>query len=81
MNIRNIFEPPEFKCLIVGSGIVGKTAFTRMLLTGEFEKRYAATRGLEKVEQLKLNTSEGPVTFNMWDCAGQEKFGGLRDGY
>merc|ERR1711865_1190372 len=26
-------------------------------------------------------TSCGPVVFNVWDTAGQEKFGGLRDGY
>ncbi len=23
----------------------------------------------------------GPITFDVWDTAGQEKFGGLRDGY
>ncbi len=23
----------------------------------------------------------GPICFNVWDTAGQEKFGGLRDGY
>ena len=26
-------------------------------------------------------TSRGPIKFNIWDTAGQEKFGGLRDGY
>jgi GTP-binding nuclear protein Ran len=25
--------------------------------------------------------SRGPIQFNVWDTAGQEKFGGLRDGY
>ena len=80
MSTNNIFEPPEFKCLIVGCGYVGKTGFSQMLLTGELEERYIATRGAE-VYKLKLNTTEGPVTFNLWDCAGQEKYGGLRDGY
>ena len=28
-----------------------------------------------------LHTSRGPIKFNVWDTAGQEKFGGLRDGY
>ena len=39
-----------------------------------------ATRGPE-VHRLTFNTSCGPITFNCWDTAGQEKFGGLRDGY
>ena len=26
-------------------------------------------------------TNYGPIQFNCWDTAGQEKFGGLRDGY
>jgi len=28
-----------------------------------------------------FHTGRGPITFNVWDTAGQEKFGGLRDGY
>ncbi|TXT08633.1 hypothetical protein VHUM_02761 [Vanrija humicola] len=49
-------------------------------LTGEFEKKYIATLGVE-VHPLKFTTSFGQVIFNVWDTAGQEKFGGLRDGY
>ena len=30
---------------------------------------------------MKFNTDFGPLIFNVWDTAGQEKFGGLRDGY
>lgn len=30
---------------------------------------------------LSFTTNRGPITFNVWDTAGQEKFGGLRDGY
>ena len=28
-----------------------------------------------------FHTNTGPIKFNVWDTAGQEKFGGLRDGY
>merc|ERR1712137_1262114 len=34
-----------------------------------------------EVHPLPFNTNLGPVIFNCWDTAGQEKFGGLRDGY
>jgi len=40
----------------------------------------AATLGVE-VHPLLFHTNRGPIRFNVWDTAGQEKFGGLRDGY
>lgn len=58
----------------------GKTTFVKRHLTGEFEKRYVATLGVE-VHPLEFQTSRGAIVFNVWDTAGQEKFGGLRDGY
>ena len=39
-----------------------------------------ATLGVE-VHPLDFYTSSGLIRFNVWDTAGQEKFGGLRDGY
>ena len=40
----------------------------------------SATLGVE-VHPLTFNTNFGTICFNVWDTAGQEKFGGLRDGY
>lgn len=40
----------------------------------------AATLGVE-VHPLVFHTNRGAIKFNVWDTAGQEKFGGLRDGY
>ena len=64
--------------------------------SGEFEKKYIgqhfwvclglapdfclATLGVE-VHPLTFHTNFGTICFNVWDTAGQEKFGGLRDGY
>lgn len=73
-------EVPEFKLILVGDGGVGKTTFVKRHLTGEFEKKYVATLGVE-VHPLIFYTNRGPIKFNVWDTAGQEKFGGLRDGY
>merc|ERR1711871_1710152 len=72
--------PPEFKLVLVGDGGVGKTTLVKRHLTGEFEKKYIPTLGVE-VHPLKFNTNRGQLKFNVWDTAGQEKFGGLRDGY
>lgn len=70
----------SFKVVLVGDGGTGKTTFVKRHMTGEFEKKYIATLGVE-VHSLRFMTKYGEIEFNVWDTAGQEKFGGLRDGY
>lgn len=70
----------EFKLVLVGDGGVGKTTFVKRHLTGEFEKKYIATQGVE-VNTITFFTNHGAIKFHMWDTAGQEKLGGLREGY
>lgn len=54
---------------------LGKTTFVKRHLTGEFEKKYEATVGVN-VHPLSFYTNFGHIIFNVWDTAGQEKFGG-----
>ena len=71
---------PEFKIVLIGDGAVGKTTFVKRHLTGEFEKAYNATVGCE-VHPMNFFTTKGEVRLMVWDTAGQEKLGCLRDGY
>lgn len=70
----------EYKVVLVGDGGTGKTTFVKRHLTGEFEKKYNATIGVE-VHPMDFCTSRGKIRFMVWDTAGQEKLSGLRDGY
>merc|ERR1719498_2173005 len=70
----------EFKLLLIGDGGTGKTTFVKRHRSGEFEKKYEPTIGVE-VHPLDFQTSYGKIRFYVWDTAGQEKLGGLRDGY
>ncbi|CAL9091794.1 unnamed protein product, partial [Musa textilis] len=75
---------PSFKLGIVGdggSGSPGKTTFVKRHLTGEFEKKYERTISIFVDGKIRFHTNCGKIRFSCWDTAGQEKFGGLRDGY
>jgi len=71
---------PTFKLVLIGDGGVGKTTFVKRHLSGEFEKKYVPTMGVE-VHPITFFTTRGEIRFDVWDTAGQERFGGLRDGY
>ena len=77
----------NFKIAFLGNESTGKTGVARYLYAGkpgatqrllnwEFDARYIPTLGVEA----HPCEADGRV-LNVWDCAGQEKFGGLRDGY
>eukprot|EP00029_Vermamoeba_vermiformis_P011796 TRINITY_DN6599_c0_g1_i1.p1 TRINITY_DN6599_c0_g1~~TRINITY_DN6599_c0_g1_i1.p1 ORF type:complete len:223 (+),score=76.18 TRINITY_DN6599_c0_g1_i1:40-708(+) len=70
----------QYKVILVGDGGVGKTTFVSRTKKGEFERKYIPTIGVDVVP-LPWYTTNGQIVFNMWDTAGQEKFGILRDGY
>lgn len=71
---------PEYKLILVGDGGTGKTTYIKRHLTGEFEKKYKPTNGVE-IHPIKFYTNHGPLLFNIWDIAGIDELAALKDGY
>ena len=70
----------KFKLVMVGDGAVGKITYVKRHRTGEFEKTYEPTRGVN-VNYIPFYTNYGNMLFEVWDTAGQEKLGKLREVY
>ncbi|KAJ3103454.1 GTP-binding nuclear protein gsp1/Ran [Phlyctochytrium bullatum] len=66
MSSANVDPSATFKLVLVGDGGTGKTTFVKRHMTGEFEKKYVATLGVE-VHPLVFHTNFGPICFNTWD--------------
>ena len=69
----------DYQVIVVGDGNVGKTAYVEKLRTGKFETEYVPTIGAD-IHPLQFNTNLGLVGFTVFDCAGQERFSGIRSG-
>jgi len=84
------------KIVLVGDGGTGKSTYVNRLLTGDFRETYVPTLGVDVHPYLSTFTlnEKGVLVvdsspeydswerkFNVWDTAGQENFGGLREGY
>jgi len=73
-------EIQRFKVMLIGDGGVGKSTFINRHISDGFYPKYVATLGVD-VHPIVFQTTYGPIAFDMWDTAGQEKFGGMADGY
>ena len=67
------------KIVLVGDSGVGKSAFVKRIRNGYFENKYIPTMGVEVFPFKYINNDK--TNFILWDTAGQEKYGGLKEGY
>lgn len=86
-NLRKMYTPPPsrgydyiIKLSVIGDAAVGKTSVTQRFVTGTFKEKYQATIGVDFLSKI-VETKEKKVMLQIWDLAGQEQFGCVRQAY
>jgi GTP-binding nuclear protein Ran len=69
----------RFTIILMGDAGVGKTAYCKRLLTGQFEQLHVSTLEVE-TSSFVIKTNHGDIMFDIWDTAGSAQGGGLLDG-
>lgn len=82
---RNYQVKSHIKIVLIGDGATGKTSYFDRISNGDdinyrFNRRYNASKGCS-VSQLTFDIDDNEITVHLFDTAGQEKFGKLRDSY
>ncbi len=75
----------SIKIALIGDGGTGKTSYFNRVTMGDhpeykFSKVYDATRGCN-ICQIEYMIGKYTITLHLFDTAGQEKYGTLRDSY
>ena len=71
-------QVPEYKIVLIGDTNTGKTTFLNKLVGNN--KNAVQTLGVD-VTPFDLHFNNDKIRINFWDCAGDQKFRGLGDGY
>jgi len=70
----------KFKIVLMGNAKVGKTTFLQRHTSGEFNRKYIPTVGVD-MDELEFQTNYGTLHFIICDVSGQDKFSGIIEGY
>lgn len=82
---NDVPKKTSIKIALIGDGSTGKTSYFDRITSGDspeykFSKHYDATQGCN-ICQIEMMIGEYPITLHLFDTAGQEKFGMLRESY
>lgn len=64
--------------MIMGDAGVGKTSYINRVCTGDFEYKYADTKGVT-VKPLTVETNIGNITINLAEFGGQDLYSEIYD--
>ena len=81
MTLPKAEEEKKYKIVIIGDGGVGKTSIRSKFLGKGFKTSYIETIGADfstKTVLVETKKNSIPITFQIWDLAGQPKFEKIR---
>ena len=71
----------EYKVSLIGPSEVGKTSFLKRLLYG-YNHIYVTEKTLGvDVIPIDIHNNNDKIRLNVWDCAGDERYRGLKEKY
>jgi small GTP-binding protein len=68
----------QYKVVLAGDEMVGKTTLINRFITGSFKKEYKATIGVD-IFTKRLSVMDQEVNLQIWDIAGQTTFRKFRE--
>ncbi|ELR12910.1 ran small gtpase family protein [Acanthamoeba castellanii str. Neff] len=82
LTVNNEVRIPSypFKVVLLGDGGTGKTTFVKRFIQEPSPRKWVPNISVD-INVLRFDTAHGKIALNVWDTAGQEKYGSLRDGY
>ncbi|MFX1513428.1 MAG: GTP-binding protein [Promethearchaeota archaeon] len=70
------------KTLLIGDGAVGKTTLRRRYMGERLDSNYIMTIGADfSVKRENIEGFGSEITYQIWDVAGQPRFGQIRSGF
>ena len=72
----------EYKVLLLGPSDIGKTTFLKKILYGNNidTNNIPTTLGVD-VKPVDIHLNNDKIRLNIWDCAGNPNYQGLKEGY
>jgi len=81
-NVTNLSKKQfKFKILVTGNSNAGKTSILRRYVDEVFESFIQSTIGVDFSTKILPNIEGEKVVLQLWDIAGQERFGSMTDIY
>ncbi|CAF0955273.1 unnamed protein product [Didymodactylos carnosus] len=78
-NVQPSFDV-QYKVLLLGDTLVGKTSLNRFIANRDFRTDISSTVGIDFINKI-IPVEKSKINLQIWDTAGQERFRSVSRGY